>query len=115
MASRAEITTKYAKAYVKASKKDKGLILDQVMSVTGWSRDNARRRLAAGGETAARDGPQCRCAAPEAADPEVFLCRAEGAAEGVGRFGWAVREVPCRVHGAAARWVATARRVGVRA
>src|SRR6201987_2386487 len=47
MASRAEITTKYAKAYVKASKKDKGLILDQVMSVTGWSRDNARRRLTA--------------------------------------------------------------------
>ena len=46
MASRAEITTRYAKAYVKASKKDKGLILDQVMSVTGWSRDNARRRLA---------------------------------------------------------------------
>ncbi|HTY32148.1 DDE-type integrase/transposase/recombinase, partial [Mycobacterium sp.] len=46
MASRAEITTKYAKAYVKASKKGKGLILDQVVSVTGWSRDNARRRLA---------------------------------------------------------------------
>ncbi|WP_204903546.1 integrase catalytic domain-containing protein [Mycobacterium riyadhense] len=45
MASRGEITTKYAKAYVKASKKDKGLILDQVMSVTDWSRDNARRRL----------------------------------------------------------------------
>ena len=32
MASRAEITARYAKAYVKASKKDKGLILDQVMS-----------------------------------------------------------------------------------
>ena len=31
---------------MKASKKDRGLILDQVMSVTGWSRDNARRRLA---------------------------------------------------------------------
>jgi transposase InsO family protein len=45
MASRAEITTRYARAYVRASKKDKGLILDQVMSVTGWSRDNARRRL----------------------------------------------------------------------
>lgn len=45
MVSRAEITTKYAKAYAKAAKKDKGLILDQVMSVTGWSRDNARRRL----------------------------------------------------------------------
>ena len=46
MASRTEITSKYARAYVKAPKKDKGLILDQVMSVTGWSRDNARRRLA---------------------------------------------------------------------
>lgn len=30
MASQAEITTKYARAYVKASKKDKGLGLDQV-------------------------------------------------------------------------------------
>ncbi len=46
MSSRAEITTRFAKAYGKASKKDKRLILDQVVSVTGWSRDNARRRLA---------------------------------------------------------------------
>lgn len=47
MASRAEVTTKYAKAYAKASKKDKGRVLDQVVEVTGWSRDNARRRLVA--------------------------------------------------------------------
>ncbi|WP_216853876.1 hypothetical protein [Phytoactinopolyspora halotolerans] len=45
MASRADVTTRYAKAYVKASKKDKGRILDEVVGVTGWSRDNARRRL----------------------------------------------------------------------
>jgi len=45
MQSRAEVTSRYAKAYVKASKKDKGRVLDEVMSVTGWSRDNARRRL----------------------------------------------------------------------
>ena len=32
---------------MKASKKDKGQILDQVVEVTGWSRDNARRRLCA--------------------------------------------------------------------
>jgi hypothetical protein len=32
---------------VKASKADKGRILDQVVEVTGWSRDNARRRLTA--------------------------------------------------------------------
>jgi len=55
MTSRAEITTRYAKAYVKAAKKDKGkvldqvvqVVLDQVVQVTGWSRDNARRRLTA--------------------------------------------------------------------
>ncbi|ORV69264.1 hypothetical protein [Mycobacterium gastri] len=45
MSSRAEITAKFAKAYVKASKANKGQILDQVVAVTGWSRDNARRRL----------------------------------------------------------------------
>lgn len=32
---------------MKASKSDKGQILDQVVEVTGWSRDNARRRLTA--------------------------------------------------------------------
>jgi hypothetical protein len=47
MGSRAEVTTRYAKAYVKAGKSDKGRILDEVVSVTGWSRDNARRRLTA--------------------------------------------------------------------
>ncbi len=53
MASRAEITTRFAKAYARAGKKDKGLVLDQVVAVTGWSRDNARRRLTA----AARQSP----------------------------------------------------------
>lgn len=47
MGSRVEITTRYAKAYAKASKSAKGRILDEVVSVTGWSRDNARRRLSA--------------------------------------------------------------------
>ena len=41
MNSRAEVTTRYAKAYVKAVKGDKGRILDEVVGVTGWSRDNA--------------------------------------------------------------------------
>jgi hypothetical protein len=43
--SRAEITSKFARAYGRASKRDRGRILDQVVVVTGWSRDNARRRL----------------------------------------------------------------------
>jgi len=54
MSSRAEITRKYARAYAAASKKDKGRLLTEVVAVTGWSRDNARRRLAA----AARPGPR---------------------------------------------------------
>jgi hypothetical protein len=33
MTSRAEITTRYAKAYVRAAKKDKGKVLDQVGGV----------------------------------------------------------------------------------
>lgn len=45
MAARAEITTKYTKAYKKATKKIKGAVLDEVVAVTGWSRDSARRRL----------------------------------------------------------------------
>lgn len=46
MQSRVEITAKYARAYAKSSKKERGRLLDEVVSVTGWSRDNARRRLA---------------------------------------------------------------------
>jgi hypothetical protein len=56
MTSRAEITTRYARAYVKASKKDKGKVLDQVVEVTGWSRDNARRRLTAAAKRAPGSG-----------------------------------------------------------
>jgi hypothetical protein len=45
MTSRAEVTARYARAYAKATKKDKGRILDSVVKVTGWSRYNARRQL----------------------------------------------------------------------
>ncbi|WP_131259978.1 hypothetical protein [Brevibacterium aurantiacum] len=45
MATRAEITTKYARQYKKATKKNKSAVLNEVIAVTGWTRDNARRRL----------------------------------------------------------------------
>ncbi|CQD23925.1 hypothetical protein BN1232_05937 [Mycobacterium lentiflavum] len=60
MGSRTEITAKYARAYVKASKKVRGQILDQVVEVTGWSRDNARRRLSAAAKRP--PGPGCSVA-----------------------------------------------------
>ena len=46
MMSRAEVTTRHAKAFKAADKRAMGRILDEVTSVTGWSRDSARRLLA---------------------------------------------------------------------
>ena len=45
MAARKEITKKYAKEYECASKTDKGRMLDELVTVTGWSRANARRAI----------------------------------------------------------------------
>ena len=57
MSAKYEITRKYASQYGKASKRQRGQILDEVVGVTGWSRDNARRRLCrAGNEPAAPRG-----------------------------------------------------------
>ena len=58
MQSRAEVTSRYADAYVKARKRDRGLILDEVVSVTGWSRDHARRRLTAAAKRPPGSGRQ---------------------------------------------------------
>ena len=70
MASRVEITSRYARAYRKAGKAEKGRVLDEVVSVTGWSRDNARRRLVAAAR-AAGAGADGREAGAEAAGHEV--------------------------------------------
>jgi hypothetical protein len=42
-----EIAKKHAAEYAKASKKAKGMKLDQLVATTGWSRANARRALTA--------------------------------------------------------------------
>jgi len=46
MATRKEITKKYARAYASAARKEKGRLLDEPVGVTGWSRANARRSIA---------------------------------------------------------------------
>ncbi len=46
MATRKEITKKYAREYVSATRKEKGRLLDELVGVTGWSRANARRSIA---------------------------------------------------------------------
>lgn len=45
LGTRREITKKYAADYAKASKKAKGVVLNELVTVTGWSRANARRAL----------------------------------------------------------------------
>ncbi len=46
MATRKEITKKYARAYASAARKEKGRLFDQLVGLTGWSRANARRSIA---------------------------------------------------------------------
>lgn len=45
MATRAEVTTTYARQYKKASKKNKEVVLNEVIALTGWTHDNVGRRL----------------------------------------------------------------------
>ncbi|WP_264670489.1 integrase catalytic domain-containing protein [Arthrobacter sp. VKM Ac-2550] len=47
MATKNEITKKYAREYRRASKTDKGRMLDELTATTGWSRANARRQVKA--------------------------------------------------------------------
>ncbi|MDR3107894.1 MAG: integrase, partial [Bifidobacteriaceae bacterium] len=61
MRARAEVTKKYATAYAKAPRQVKSQILDDVCSVTDWSRANARRRLTA---KAAQPPRKAKTAAP---------------------------------------------------
>lgn len=60
MCARVEITAKYARAYLRASKKERGRLLDEVVAVTGWSRDNARRRLAGAAKSRPRAASPAR-------------------------------------------------------
>ena len=50
MATRRDLTKKYAKQYRTSSKKEKGRLLDELCASTGWSRVNARRAIRQAGK-----------------------------------------------------------------
>ncbi len=54
MATRREITKKFARVYARADKTEKGRLLDALVDTTGWARDHARRAIRQAG---ARRGP----------------------------------------------------------
>ena len=98
--ARAEITGKYARVYTRASKKDKGRILDEVCAVTGWSRDNVRRRLVA----AAKRPPGRRKSAERRARARRYSYDALKVLQRVwAASGGQCGKIPQGVHAAAAR------------
>ena len=52
MGARFEVTAKYARRMRRLRRRTRSRLLDEVVAVTGWSRDNARRRLAAAAKPA---------------------------------------------------------------
>ena len=65
MTSRAEVTARYARSFRAADKRTKRRILDEVVSVTGLSRDNARRRLTSAAQSLPGGWPPGRRAATQ--------------------------------------------------
>jgi hypothetical protein len=57
MQSRAEVTRQVREGVCEGQEDRQGPVLHEVVAVTVWSRDNARRRLNGGGEAATGQRP----------------------------------------------------------
>jgi Fic family protein len=83
MSARREITKKHAAEYRQASKKAKGVMLDQLVATTGWSRATARRALTAalqrkGPAKAAKRKPRSRTYGYDTLKLLIQVCKLAG-------------------------------------
>ena len=71
MAERKAVTRQMARRYRRASKREKGRMLDELCELTGWTRRHARRALAeaASGTLERRRTPRQRTYGPEVLEP----------------------------------------------
>ena len=86
MSAKTEITVKCARAYRTASRGVKSRLLDEVVAVTGWSRDHARRRLG--------QAVKPRAVRPRSGRPRKFSAEAIAIRERV----WAIGGGSCGKH-----------------
>jgi hypothetical protein len=75
MAERKAVTKQMAKRYAKASKPEKGRILDELCALTGWTRRHARRALTANTEPTLRSlrRPRTRTYGPDVVEALTFV------------------------------------------
>ena len=86
MATKRQVTLRFRDEYVRASKKQKGVILDRMCETLGIGRSTARRLLAQAGQHG-------NGAVPAARERPVFGPVATAAGTGVGVDGYAVWQV----------------------
>lgn len=75
MAERRAVSKQMARRYVKASKVDKGRMLDELCALTGWTRRHARRALSQGlqAPVASSRAPRVRIYGEEVVEPLRFV------------------------------------------
>src|SRR5438876_10896358 len=73
MAQRKAVTKQMATRYLRARKKDKSLMLDELCELTGWTRRHARRALLAPPPIQARKTPRPRTYGKEVLEPLRFV------------------------------------------
>jgi hypothetical protein len=82
MAQRKAVTKQMAKRYARAGKKEKGLMLDELCELTGWTRRHARRALTSPAPIRAPKPPRPRTYGTDVLEPLRFVWATMGGPAG---------------------------------